>query len=221
MAHEIKNPITPIKLSAQRLLRRYENKFSGDDKSVFTSCIQTILVQVDSLRDLVNEFSKFSRMPTVRTTLSQINNIVVDAARMFALSYPNVDFDFEKLSKDLPEIPIDKEQVHRVFLNLISNSVAAIEGSKAKIRRIEFTSKLVAELKIVKVFIADSGPGFPEKDRQKLFEPYFSTKEEGTGLGLSIVEQIISDHGGSVKLINSEKGGGTVVLEFPLADEAS
>lgn len=126
IAHEIKNPITPIKLSAQRLLRRFEGNFEGKDYEVFKTCIETIIAEVDGLRDLVNEFSKFSRLPTIKTTMQDINQIIRDAVHLYSFSFSNITFH-EQLDSGLPKLALDKEQINRVFSNLISNSISALE----------------------------------------------------------------------------------------------
>ncbi|MCX6130860.1 MAG: HAMP domain-containing protein, partial [Proteobacteria bacterium] len=126
IAHEIKNPITPIKISAQRLLRKFGDQFEGRDHQIFVSCIETIVSEVDSLRDLVNEFSKFSRLPSIKTKAENINTILQDVLGLYSMSYGHVDFDASGLSPDLPLVALDREQILRVFTNIIANSIASI-----------------------------------------------------------------------------------------------
>ncbi len=215
IAHEIKNPITPIKLSAQRLLRRFGGQFQGDDADVFKSCIETILVQVDSLRNLVNEFSKFSRLPSITTTPEDINELVNDVARLYGLSYPDVSFDTSGLDRSIPKIPIDKEQMHRVLVNIVSNAVAACTVDTSD-KKIAFRTSKIDDINTMRLEICDNGPGIPDNIKAKVLEPYFSTKEDGTGLGLTIVNQIVSDHGGYLRLTDHEPRGTKVVIELPL-----
>lgn len=212
IAHEIKNPITPIKLSAQRLLRRFGGEFTGKDHQVFTSCVETIVSEVDGLRDLVNEFSKFARMPSVQTELGDVCLLIRDVVSMYSLSYQSVNFNLDGLEGEYPLIQIDKEQMIRVFTNLITNSVDALEGEGS----ISLNATLVDHLKIIRISLSDDGPGIPEKLRQKVLEPYFSTKAHGTGLGLAIVSKIISDHGGYLRIQDSSNQGTTVIVELPL-----
>jgi two-component system nitrogen regulation sensor histidine kinase NtrY len=217
IAHEIKNPVTPIKLSAQRMLRRFGDKFSGEDRQVFESCIDTIVVQVDSLRDLVNEFSKFARLPSIRPRMGSVNAVIMDVVNLYRMSYPDVEMVTGSLG-ELPDIAIDREQLNRVFVNLVSNAIASFEDS-GRPARIEFRSRLLADANAVRIEIVDYGCGIPDAIKDRVLEPYFSTRESGTGLGLAIVNQIVSDHGGYVRITDTPGGGTTVVVELPLGRE--
>lgn len=216
IAHEIKNPITPIKLNAQRLLRRFPNKFSGDDLKVFESCMETIISQVDCLRDLVNEFSKFSRLPNVRVSPDSLEDIILDSVKLYQMSYPNISFDTQNIGT-LPKLMIDREQMGRVFVNLISNSVASFEDNQAK-GKISIRTEILEEPNKVRVELTDNGCGIPPKLRARVLEPYFSTKDGGTGLGLAIVNQVVSEHGGYVRIADNSPRGTKVVLELPMKD---
>lgn len=215
IAHEIKNPITPIKLSAQRLLRRFGGDFTGENGEVFRGCIETIIAEVDSLRDLVNEFSKFSRLPAIRTKDEDINEIIIDVANLYSLSYPSIDFNTSGLNKQVPRAPLDREQMGRVLNNIVTNAVAAIpqDGRQGQI---EFTTQWLQDLNMIRIEIVDNGAGIPNALKGKVLEPYFSTKSEGTGLGLAIVSQIITDHGGYLRLLDNDPFGTKVVIELPL-----
>lgn len=217
IAHEIKNPVTPIKLSAQRLLRRFNEKFTGDDRQVFESCIDTIVVQVDSLRDLVNEFSKFARLPSIQPRMGNINAVVLDVVNLYRMSYPDVILVTEGLN-ELPDVPIDREQMNRVFVNLMTNAIAAFEGLGER-PKIEFTSDFIEHANAVRIVVADHGCGIPDAIKDRVLEPYYSTRESGTGLGLAIVSQIVSDHGGYVRIQDTEPRGTTIVIELPLGRE--
>jgi two-component system nitrogen regulation sensor histidine kinase NtrY len=218
IAHEIKNPLTPIKLSAQRLLRRYENEFEGENRKVFQSCIETILVQVDSLRDLVNEFSKFSRLPSIKTKPSNVNDLILDVANFYSLSYPKVQFDTSGLDSQIPIVLLDKEQMNRVVMNVVANALAALDTMEEN-PRIEFRSHLVPNLNAVRIEISDNGCGIPDIEKDKVFEPYYSTKKDGTGLGLAIVNQIVADHGGYVRLADRIPNGTVVVIDLPVGEK--
>jgi two-component system nitrogen regulation sensor histidine kinase NtrY len=213
IAHEIKNPVTPIKLSAQRLLRRFHEKFEGEDREVFESCLETILKQVDSLRDLVNEFSKFSRLPQVRPVLADINEIIMNAVNLYAMSYPLIRIDAGGLCP-VPQFLLDPDQMNRVFVNLFSNAVAALDSEPNGL--IEVKSKLLKELNTVRIEVSDNGCGIPPALRDRVLEPYFSTKDGGTGLGLAIVNQIISDHGGYLRVEDNLPTGTRIVIELPV-----
>lgn len=215
IAHEIKNPITPIKLNAQRLQRRYRDKFNGEDKRVFDGCIEAIITQVDALKSMVNEFSKFSRMPAIHATKGKVQVVLREAALFFEMSYPKVKFDGTKISDDLPDIYLDKKQMNRAFMNIISNSISALE--KAENPRITFRTERIDRAQVVRVEIEDNGCGIDPQFKDKVIEPYFSTKSDGTGLGLAIVQQIVSDHGGYLRIMPNSEKGTLVVIELPIA----
>lgn len=218
IAHEIKNPVTPIKLSAQRLLRRFHEKFEGEDREVFESCLDTILKQVDSLRDLVNEFSKFSKLPDIRPRMANINDVILEVCALYRNSYPSVIIDTSGLA-DLPAFPLDKDQMNRVFMNLVANAIEALDGVAGS-GRIEFKSMVLRNLHTVRVEVWDNGCGIPPNLRDRALEPYYSTKDRGTGLGLAIVNQIISDHGGYLRIADNEPRGTKVVIELPMGASA-
>jgi two-component system nitrogen regulation sensor histidine kinase NtrY len=216
IAHEIKNPITPINLSAERLLRRFENRFTGNDRDVFSGCISTILTQVESLKRVVNEFSRFSRMPTIDTKTEDLPRVIRGVVDLFSLSYPSVHFDLSGLRADLPMVEIDREQMNRAFVNIIANAVEAM-NERSEGPRIDISSFVDATSKTVSIEVADNGPGIPNEMKERVFEPYFSTKKDGTGLGLPIVNQIIAEHGGYLR-IRERIGGGTIVsIEIPIS----
>ena len=214
IAHEIKNPVTPIKLNAQRLLRRFHEHFAGEDREVFESCLESILKQVDSLRDLVNEFSKFARLPGISPKHAQLNTIILDAANLFRMSYPQLKID-TLLSAQLPELFLDTDQMNRVLVNLLANAVEAIDLSKPE-SAIEVSSAMLVELETVRIEVRDNGCGIPEHLKDRVLEPYFSTKDSGTGLGLAIVHQIVSDHGGYLRILENSPRGTNVVIELPI-----
>ena len=213
IAHEIKNPITPIKLNAQRLLRRFHDQFGPEDQQVFNSCIETIVSQVDSLRDLVNEFSKFSRLPAIQPKSADINDVIRDAIKLFRMSYPDIIFVSDELAA-VPLFPIDKEQMNRVFVNLMANSIAALDEERQG--RIEIASYYLEKLKTVRIEVTDNGRGVPKELRTRVLEPYFSTRDEGTGLGLAIVHQIVTDHRGYLRIVGNSPHGTTVIIELPV-----
>ncbi len=214
IAHEIKNPITPIKISAQRLLRRFGEQFEGRDHQVFVTCIETIISEVDALRDLVNEFSKFSRLPSIRTKPEDVNAILRDVVGLYSMSYSLVEFDSSELSDQLPLVPLDREQMLRVFTNIIANSIASIPEERDR-GMISLRSRLLEDYNTIRVEIADNGCGIPEHLKQRVLEPYFSTKKEGTGLGLAIVNQIVSDHGGYLRISDNQPIGTVIIIELP------
>ena len=213
MAHEIKNPLTPVQLSAQRLQRKYGDKL-GEDGSVFKECTQTIIDQVEVLKNLVNEFSRYARMPVTSVTLNDLNTVVADSVSLFQDAHKDIVFDY-KPAPDLPKFNLDAEQINRVMINLLDNAVAAINKKEG---RIEITVSYDEQHRKVTVVVADDGAGVPESYKRKVFEPYFSTKKSGTGLGLAIVSSIISDHHGQVQISDNKPTGTVISFQLPVAE---
>jgi two-component system nitrogen regulation sensor histidine kinase NtrY len=209
IAHEIKNPLTPIQLSAQRLRKRYLEKLK-EDGTVFDECTQTIVKQVDELKGMVNEFSNFARMPASQPTPNHLNEIIQETLILFQTAHKEVQFKFNP--HDLPILNIDREQIKRVMINLIKNSLAAIE----KEGEIRIETGFDPKLQMVRLEVSDNGSGIPEEDKGRLFEPYFSTKKTGTGLGLTIVNAIISDHNGYIRVRDNQPRGTTFLIELPV-----
>jgi two-component system nitrogen regulation sensor histidine kinase NtrY len=209
IAHEIKNPLTPIQLSAQRLRRRYLERFSGDDH-VFDDCTRMISNQVDELKNLVNEFSSFARMPATKPSINNLNDIIDECLTLYREAHKHITFK-SALDKNLPDTKFDREQIKRVIINLLENSVAAIAGTGT----INIGSVYNRELQIISLTIADSGCGIPADDKTRLFEPYFSTKKTGTGLGLAIVSTIIADHNGYIRVRDNQPTGSIFIIELP------
>lgn len=210
IAHEIKNPLTPVQLSAQRLRRRYLDRFSDDDK-VFDECTQMIITQVDELKTLVNEFSNFARMPATNPAPCNLNDIIEETLILYQEGHKEISF---KLSKDerMPSANLDKEQLKRVVINLLENAVAAGENKGD----IDIATSYNPELQIITFSVADNGCGIPTEDKERLFEPYFSTKKSGTGLGLAIVSTIISDHNGYIRVRDNQPKGAKFIIELPV-----
>ena len=213
MAHEIKNPLTPVQLSAQRLQRKYGDKL-GEEGSVFKECTQTIIDQVDVLKNLVNEFSRYARMPVTTPTLNDLNAVVADSVTLFQDAHKDIVFEYTQ-AEGLPKFHLDAEQINRVMINLLDNAVASINK---KTGRIQITITFDEQRRIVRVAVADDGVGVPASYKRKVFEPYFSTKKSGTGLGLAIVSSIISDHHGQVSVEDNHPSGTIVSFILPVKE---
>jgi two-component system nitrogen regulation sensor histidine kinase NtrY len=209
IAHEIKNPLTPIQLSAQRLRKRYLSRFAGEEK-VFDECTAMIIKSVDELKTLVDEFSNFARMPAAQPTPNNLNEILREALTLYQEAHRTITFTLNT-DESIPLIQLDRDQIKRVLINLLDNAVAAInrEGS------IEIESSYNPELKIATLTVADTGHGIAPEDRDRLFEPYFSTKKSGTGLGLAIVNTIITDHHGFIRVKDNQPNGSKFIIELP------
>ena len=212
LAHEIKNPLTPIKLSAQRLRKKYSYLLpEGRDKEIFDDCTQTIINQVDELIVLVNEFFAFARLPAVTLSMNDLNALIQEVFILYQESHKNIDFSF-LADPGIPKFSLDREQIKRVMINLLDNAVAAIETKGTIIIQTGYDPLL----EMVRIQVMDTGIGIAPKDRDRLFEPYFSTKKGGTGLGLTIVSSIISDHHGHIRVKNNEPQGTIFTIELPL-----
>jgi len=211
IAHEIKNPLTPIQLSAQRLRKRYLSRFSGDE-AVFDECTEMIIKSVDELKNLVNEFSNFARMPAIQPEPNDLNALIRETLTLYQEAHRGVAFLFRP-DEHLPQIKIDRDQIKRVFINLLENAVAAMEGQG----EVTISSRYDVELKMASFAVADNGPGITPEDKPRLFEPYFSTKKAGTGLGLAIVSSVVTDHSGFVRVKDNQPSGACFIVELPAA----
>ena len=214
IAHEIKNPLTPIQLSAQRLRKRYENVLDGDG-SVLDKCTATIIRQVDELKTLVNEFSNFARLPTAQLAADDLNEVVREALFLFKEGHREVEFDFSEQAS-IPSVELDREQIKRALFNLLDNAVASLNGTG----RIEIATRFDETFGMVRLEVADEGEGIAREDRGRVFEPYYSTKKDGTGLGLSIVGTIVADHRGYIRVRPNQPHGTRFIMEFPVAAQA-
>lgn len=210
IAHEIKNPITPIQLCAQRLRRKYLDQL-GSDGSILDECTRTIVQQVDHMKHLVNEFSKFARLPSAQLTPSDLGAIVDDALTLYRHTYPQISFVLEK-NGELPLLKLDQGQIKQVIVNLLDNAIHALDEGKGTIGIRLFYDAI---LRIARLECADTGHGLSPEDKLRMFEPYYSTKKKGTGLGLAIVANIIADHNGFVRVRDNVPKGTVIVIELP------
>ena len=220
IAHEIKNPLTPIQLSAQRIRRRFRSRLGrkAEDSQVFDECVDTILSQVEGLKILVNEFSNFARLPTANPKPEDLNKLVKEAVASYAAAEGVV---LESEIHELPVADLDREHIRRVLTNLIDNAIAAVQ--ERALEEADFVdARVIVKTsydegrQIVQLEVADNGVGIPAMDRTRIFEPYFSTKEHGTGLGLPIVARIVADHHGYLRVHENPPRGARVILELPV-----
>ncbi|MBI1893213.1 MAG: PAS domain S-box protein [Candidatus Rokubacteria bacterium] len=211
IAHEIKNPLTPIQLSAQRLRRRLAEGPPGERK-LLEECTGTIIEEVEGLRRLVDEFSRFARMPTLSPRPTEVDKVVESLLALYAESHPEVKLRTD-LAPDLPPIVVDPDQLKRALVNLVDNAIDAVNGNGAG--EILIQTAWDSRKRRARIAVVDTGIGIPPQDREKLFLPYFSTKATGMGLGLSIVQQIMADHGGQIWVEENQPRGSRFVLELP------
>jgi len=208
IAHEIKNPLTPIQLSAERLRKRYAKALHGNG-AILDKCTTTIIQQVKELKNLVNEFSQFARLPSAQLTSNDLNEIVRDALFLFKEGHKEIDFQFQP--GVIPHLELDREQMKRVVINLVDNAVAAVEA-RGEIR---LTTSHDRSRGIVVLEVADNGCGLESEARARIFEPGFTLKRDGTGLGLTIVGEIIKDHRGYIRVRPNDPRGTRFIIEFP------
>ncbi|WP_320044247.1 ATP-binding protein [uncultured Desulfobacter sp.] len=207
IAHEVKNPLTPIKLSAQRLKRKY-GKIIDDE--VFTGCADTIVEHVDLIRNLVNQFSTFAKFPDTNFASARIENIIFETVALYKEGLEQVDIQ-TRFKDNIPTLKLDHQHMKQAFINLIDNAVYAINKKGTIVIDLSYDPIL----KIVRIEIADNGKGISDKEKTKLFEPYFSTKKTGMGLGLAIVNSIISDHNGVIRVQDNQPNGAKFIIELP------
>src|SRR5438309_4738100 len=215
IAHEIKNPLTPIQLSAQRLRRRLV-RAPGDEQQLVTECTQTIIQEVDGLKRLVDEFSRFARMPAPAPRPTDVRPIVEAVALLYRESHPRLVIN-TRAPGDLPLLDVDPDQFRRVIMNLVDNAVEAVGGAGHV--DVELTHAEGAGR--VRIVVSDTGPGISSDDKDKLFQPYFSTKAGGMGLGLPIVHEIVTEHGGLIHVEDNVPRGCRFVVDLPVSRSAA
>lgn len=230
IAHEIKNPLTPIQLSAERIARQFGVRVNGDDgvngngapaandqelKRVVDECTTSITREVAGLKSLVDEFSRFARMPDAQKSNTDLNDVIRQAAALYEDRLDGAELHLD-LAPELPPAMLDSEQVKRVFVNLIDNGLEAMTATTTPgERRIQITTAHDAAREVIVADVSDSGEGIPPADFKRLFQPYFSTRSRGTGLGLAIVQRIVSEHGGRIYAENNVPRGARFVVEIP------
>jgi PAS domain S-box-containing protein len=224
MAHEIKNPLTPIQLSAERIAKSYArvaangsgtNGDGVDEKrvaAVISECTETISREVAGLKAMVDEFSQFARLPATRLAAANLNDVIGQAVALYQERLEGVVIEL-KLDRDLPATMLDVEQIKRVFVNLIDNAIEALFTGDEK--RITISTSHDLERSVVNAEIADTGQGIEPGDFRRLFQPYFSRRNSGTGLGLAIVQQIILEHGGRIRAEKNHPRGAKFLIELP------
>jgi two-component system nitrogen regulation sensor histidine kinase NtrY len=210
IAHEIKNPLTPIQLSAQRLRKKFFEQ-APDLNDIFDQSTRTIINEVNSLKRMVDEFSSFARMPVPVMERQSLHDTLADVVMLYAAAHRDIEF-VTRFDETLPGITMDREQIKRVFVNLFDNAVQAMSGKG----RVWVTTRHEADERKIVVEVADEGVGIQPGDQDKLFLPYFSKTKTGTGLGLAIVHRIISDHNGHIRAAHNSPQGAMFTIELPV-----
>jgi two-component system nitrogen regulation sensor histidine kinase NtrY len=211
MAHEIKNPLTPIKLSTERMLKKWHER-DGEFAQTFERSTGTIIREVDSLRRLVDEFSRLGKMPAITKARTDVGSVIDQVMALYR------DYKGVSISTAGPDRPtmadLDGEQFKRVLINLVDNALEATgEGGSVTV-----TITPDEPANRLSIDIADDGPGMAEEVKERLFQPYFSTKKNGTGLGLAIADKIISEHNGNIRVRDNEPTGSVFTIEVPMRE---
>ncbi len=209
LAHEIKNPLTPIQLSAQRI-RKAWLKSDPDFEKVLTECARAIVDEVEALRNLVDEFAQFARLPATNLQPTSLHGVIDQALSLYEGLFPGIEIE-RREAADLPQLRLDPDQMKRVLINLVDNSIAAMDERG----RILVATELDRAEGRARLIVADDGPGIAAADRDQLFVPHFSTKKRGSGLGLAIVSRIVQEHLGTIRAEDNEPRGARFVVELP------
>jgi two-component system, NtrC family, nitrogen regulation sensor histidine kinase NtrY len=228
MAHEIKNPLTPIRLSAERLAknlldgRRAESgksaRLNERQEELVRECTTMIGAEVATLQRMVDEFSNFARLPKVAMETASLNEVVVNSLKLYDERLNGIRLT-PRLAPRLPVAMIDCEQIKRALVNLIDNAAEAMSDGAGD-RRITVITREVPERRTLELIVADTGPGIPPEDRERIFEPYFSTRKRGTGLGLAIVSRIVAEHQGRIRVQENSPRGARFIIELPISEQS-
>jgi two-component system, NtrC family, nitrogen regulation sensor histidine kinase NtrY len=210
IAHELKNPLTPIALCSERIERQLDKPISADKDRILRECSEIISSEVETVRTLVDAFAQFARFPSAQPVPSDLNEVVESAVAVFGGRLDGIEVR-KNLAPGLPQVNLDREQFKRLVVNLVDNAAEAMRESMVK-RLYVGTSAPTPEL--VELTIADTGCGISPEDKEKLFMPYFTTKSRGTGLGLAIVNHIVSEHHGQIRMENNAPVGVRFIIEL-------
>jgi nitrogen fixation/metabolism regulation signal transduction histidine kinase len=215
LAHEIKNPLTPIQLSAERIRRRYLSSMKDMEAQVLDRATHTIVAQVKAMRDMVNAFSDYARAPEISVSRFQLNRLIREVVYLYRAQDYEATIDLD-LDEELPEVEADNQWIRQMLHNLIRNAMDAMEGQKNA--RLEISTRLHVEsgMDFAKIGVRDNGPGIDLETMEQLFDPYVTTKKKGTGLGLAIVKKLVEEHGGTVMAENSDQGGACITVQLPV-----
>ena len=212
LAHEIKNPLTPIQLSAERLQFKLADKLFNGDADLLARGTQTIINQVQAMKRMVDDFRDYARLPLPDVVPLDFNELIGEVLGLYESSSATIEMS---LASNLPRIQGDATQLRQVIHNLLRNSEDALEGRQAS--RINILTEVAG--RYARLLISDNGPGFPVELLARIFEPYVTTKARGTGLGLPIVKKIIEEHLGSIEISNAPEGGARIDIRLPLVKE--
>ncbi|MGH8287377.1 MAG: sensor histidine kinase, partial [Steroidobacteraceae bacterium] len=219
LAHEIKNPLTPIQLSAERMRRRFLGNMSDQDAQVLERATHTIVQQVEAMKQMVNAFSEYARTPEMTLTPFDLNQLVTEVAELYRSQDSRVQVRLE-LDPSPAELEADRGRVRQILNNLMTNSMEALEGRGDAQVQIATRFDTASGQPLAEITVADNGPGFASDIISQVFDPYVTSKPKGTGLGLAIVKKIVEEHGGWIEAENRRTGGARVRVTLPLNERA-
>ncbi len=221
LAHEIKNPLTPIQLSAERMQRKFLGSMNAQDAQILERATHTIIAQVDAMKQMVNAFSEYARAPDMHFSRFDLNQLITEVADLYRVQDPSADIKL-LLSPELPAISADRVRIRQILNNLVTNSLEALEGREGASIEIEthVADEGHKQGASVAIVVSDNGPGFQRDLIGTVFDPYVTSKPKGTGLGLAIVKKIVEEHGGRIEADNRRSGGARVRILLPLGDSA-
>ncbi|MFC1603204.1 PAS domain-containing sensor histidine kinase, partial [Pseudomonadota bacterium] len=217
LAHEIKNPLTPIQLSAE-LRRKFLKKMEEKDAKVMDRATHTIVQQVEAMKEMVNAFSDFARPPDIKVCSVRFDPLIAEIMDLYRNSIEGIDLTW-KLNAPEAQIEADPLRLRQVVHNLVKNAQEAVAGREGARVAVSTEEKTVGDCRFTELKVVDNGPGFDAETLGQIFEPYVTTKVKGTGLGLAIVKKIVEEHGGMIRAENNAQGGGCIVLRLPILGE--
>jgi nitrogen fixation/metabolism regulation signal transduction histidine kinase len=212
LAHEIKNPLTPIQLSAERIRRKYLATLTDEDRETLDRSTRTIIQQVETMKTMVNAFSDYARPAPLDRKPTDVNQLVVDTVDLFLQAEDNVGITMH-LQEESEAVVLDPNAFRQVLNNVIINAHDAFPDRTGEIT---ISTQINVQTNSFQIMISDNGPGFPVESLERIFEPYVTSKEKGTGLGLAICRRIIEEHGGVIRAVNAPEGGATVIISIPV-----
>lgn len=219
LAHEIKNPLTPIQLAAERVRRRYLGTLKGEDAEVLDRATHTIVQQVEALKSMVNDFSEYARSPQLEFISLDLNALVREVVELYRSREVGMNIEL-KLDVNLPKLHADSGRIRQMLHNLFKNALEALEGSEQPWVRITTHHYHRGTEEMAEIVVEDNGPGFNAEILGKAFEPYVTSKPKGTGLGLAIVKKLAEEHGGSIRAQNAPESGAQLVIRLPINEDA-
>ncbi|MCB1843067.1 MAG: HAMP domain-containing protein, partial [Halioglobus sp.] len=219
LAHEIKNPLTPIQLSAERLRRKYLRTMSPDEAQILDRATHTIVQQVEAMKEMVNAFSEYARAPDMDINRFSISRLAHEVVDLYRAQESGVDIVLE-MDDDLPEVEADMGRIRQILHNLLRNSSEALENTDDGQIKVSFRASENHGVPVVEIIVEDNGPGFKLVSLSQIFDPYVTTKPKGTGLGLAIVKKLVEEHAGVIEAENRDQGGAIIRILLPVNEIA-